>query len=109
MQTIVGRHRVAVVLCIGLAAATAVASASVALARDASKPEPITRTILAQATPENGPGRQLYLEEVRIAPGAKLATHLHEGTQIASIRSGVLTYNVVSGRRSPGPTGRQTR
>src|SRR5262249_32869418 len=57
----------------------------------------ITRTILAQAIPTNAPGQTLYLEEVRIAPKAKLATHLHEGTQIASVRAGVLTYNIVSG------------
>jgi quercetin dioxygenase-like cupin family protein len=57
----------------------------------------ITRTILAQAIPGNASGQTLYLEEVRIAPKAKLATHLHEGTQIASVRSGVLTYNIISG------------
>jgi quercetin dioxygenase-like cupin family protein len=57
----------------------------------------ITRTILAQTEPANAPGQTLYLQEVRIAPKAKLATHLHQGTQIASVRSGVLTYNIVSG------------
>src|SRR6185369_6848028 len=45
----------------------------------------------------NAPGQELYLQEVRIAPGAKLATHFHDGTQIASIRAGVLTYDIVSG------------
>jgi oxalate decarboxylase/phosphoglucose isomerase-like protein (cupin superfamily) len=97
MQRTAGRHLMAVVLCIGLVTGAAVSSANAALAGETSKPEPIVRTILAQAAPDNGPGQQLYLEEVTIAPGAKLATHRHEGTQIASIKSGVLTYNVISG------------
>ena len=57
----------------------------------------ITRTILAQAEPANAPGQTLYLQEVRIAPKAQLAPHLHEGTQVASVRSGVLTFDIVSG------------
>src|SRR5262249_42868141 len=57
----------------------------------------ITRTVLAQASPSNAPGQVLTLQRVRIAAGAKLAEHFHEGTQVASVRSGVLTYNIVSG------------
>src|SRR5262249_22611082 len=42
-------------------------------------------------------GQTLYLQRVEIAPGAKLAEHFHQGTQVARVMSGVLTYNVVSG------------
>jgi len=56
-----------------------------------------TRIELAEGTPANAPGQQLYLQEVRIAPGAKLPTHFHQGTQVASVRKGVLTYDIVSG------------
>jgi quercetin dioxygenase-like cupin family protein len=68
-----------------------------AFAQETTTKDGITRTILTQTSPANAPGQQLYLQEVRIAPGAKLATHYHQGTQIASVQSGVLTYNIVSG------------
>ena len=86
-----------------LAVATAATACVVAVgltgagASQTTSQDGITRTILAQTQPANAPGQTLYLQEVRIAPKAKLATHLHEGTQIASIRSGVLTYDIVSG------------
>jgi hypothetical protein len=35
---------------------------------------------------------------VTIAPGATLPEHLHEGTRVAHIVAGVLTYDVVSGQ-----------
>ncbi|CAB4898037.1 unannotated protein [freshwater metagenome] len=57
----------------------------------------VVRTMLAHAVPANAPGQELYLQEVTIAAGAKLSRHLHEGTQVASVRSGTLTYNIVSG------------
>src|SRR5262249_30327109 len=47
--------------------------------------------------PANGPGQELYLQRVTIAPGAKLPQHFHQGTQVAHIRTGVLTYDVESG------------
>jgi quercetin dioxygenase-like cupin family protein len=34
---------------------------------------------------------------VRIAPGAQLPLHFHQGTQVANVRRGVLTYEIVSG------------
>lgn len=58
---------------------------------------PIERKILGQDEPTNAPGQTLYLEEVTIAPGAELPEHFHDGTQIASVRSGVLTYDIASG------------
>lgn len=57
----------------------------------------IDRKILARDTPANAPGQTLYLEEVEIAPGAELPAHFHDGTQIASVRSGILTYDIVEG------------
>ena len=80
-----------------LAAVPVVAGATGALAQPSTTKDGITRTALAETSPGNAPGQELYLQEVRIAPGAKLAVHLHEGTQVASVRSGVLTYNIVSG------------
>lgn len=59
--------------------------------------QPVVRTRLGQTQPANAPGQTLYLEEVRIEPGAQLATHFHEGTQVARVVSGTLTYNVISG------------
>lgn len=57
----------------------------------------ITRTILSVTRPANAPGQVLYLTRVRIAPKAKLAEHFHDGTQVASVQSGVLTYRITSG------------
>jgi quercetin dioxygenase-like cupin family protein len=57
----------------------------------------ITRTELGSAMPANAPGQQLYLQRVTIAPGAKLPEHFHQGTQVARVLSGVLTYDIASG------------
>ena len=57
----------------------------------------ITRTVLSVTRPANAPGQVLYLTKVRIAPMSKLAEHFHDGTQIATVRSGVLTYRITSG------------
>jgi hypothetical protein len=39
----------------------------------------------------------LYLQRVTIAPGAKLVGHFHQGTQVARVVAGVLTYDIASG------------
>jgi len=57
----------------------------------------VTRTPLGEATPTNAPGQKLYLQQVTIAPHAKLPEHFHQGTQVARVISGVLTYNIVNG------------
>jgi len=57
----------------------------------------ITRTILSVTEPANAPGQVLYLTRVRIAPRAKLTEHFHDGTQVASVQSGTLTYRITSG------------
>lgn len=91
------------------AAAIVVAIAVVAMSGDglASDVDPaatsapastgVVRTPLGQAEAVNAPGQVLYLQKVTIAPKAKLSEHFHQGTQIARVVSGVLTYNVVSG------------
>jgi quercetin dioxygenase-like cupin family protein len=64
------------------------------------------RLDLADTAPADTPGLHLWLQEVVIGPHTQLATHVHEGVQIASIREGVLTYHVLSGsvevRRADG-------
>jgi quercetin dioxygenase-like cupin family protein len=57
----------------------------------------ITRADLGSARPANAPGQELYLQRVTIAPGAKLPEHYHQGTQVARILAGVLTYDIASG------------
>jgi quercetin dioxygenase-like cupin family protein len=64
---------------------------------DASSGEPITRQELGQTAPANAPGERLYLERVTSEAGAELPRHFHEGTQVAFIEEGILTYNIVSG------------
>src|SRR5204862_5605615 len=57
-----------------------------------------TRVPLAQSTKVKGAkGRTLGLSRVTIPSGGTIALHHHEGTQIAYIQSGVLTYTVKSG------------
>lgn len=57
----------------------------------------VTRTPFGEATPANAPGQQLYLQQVTIAPHAALPEHFHQGTQVARVISGTLTYNIVTG------------
>jgi quercetin dioxygenase-like cupin family protein len=57
----------------------------------------ITRTPLGQANPTNAPGQTLYLQRVTIEPHSKLVEHFHQGTQVARVTSGTLTYNIVTG------------
>jgi quercetin dioxygenase-like cupin family protein len=57
------------------------------------------REALAQSTkPKGAKGRTLGLSKVVIPPGAVLALHHHEGTQIARIVAGTLTYTVRNGK-----------
>ena len=63
----------------------------------ADAPAAAVRTELGNAQPFNAPGQDLYLEEVVIPPGLSLTKHIHEGNQLASVRSGTLTYTIESG------------
>ena len=100
MTTVIGsaRSRAAVALVTTTCGIGIMFGASAAGAASSSSPkEPIQRTVYGQIAPENAPGQELTLQQVTIAPGAKLPEHFHQGTQLATIRAGVLTYNVVSG------------
>lgn len=57
----------------------------------------VVRQVLAGEAPEAAPGQELQLARYVIQPDTRLATHVHPGTQIASIASGVLTYTVLTG------------
>jgi quercetin dioxygenase-like cupin family protein len=58
----------------------------------------VTRTALAQSTKVRGAsGRTLGLSRVTIPVGGTIALHHHQGTQVAYIQSGLLTYTVKSG------------
>jgi len=50
-----------------------------------------------EVDPPGAPGRTLTLIRYTIPPGAALAPHIHPGVQLASVRSGRLTYHVVNG------------
>ena len=61
----------------------------------------VQRDILAtDVDPPGAPGRTLTLARYTIAPGAQLSPHVHPGVQVAFIRSGSLTYTVISGTAS---------
>jgi quercetin dioxygenase-like cupin family protein len=56
------------------------------------------RNALAETSQVQGaPGRTLVLSRVIVQPGAELQLHHHEGTQVAHIQAGVLTYTVKRG------------
>ena len=56
-----------------------------------------TREELGEAPPLNAPGQTLYLQRVTIPAGSELPEHFHQGTQIARVERGVLTYDVIAG------------
>jgi mannose-6-phosphate isomerase-like protein (cupin superfamily) len=83
---------------VALVALVACAVVGLAVAAYAAKAkEPTRRIVFATTEPQNAPGQTMNLQQVEIDPGAKLPEHFHAGTQIATIKEGVLTYQVVSG------------
>ena len=64
--------------------AFAVTPGAVASAQTTTTNNGVTRVELAQGSPTNTPGQELYLQEVRITPSAKLPTHFHQGTQVGA-------------------------
>jgi quercetin dioxygenase-like cupin family protein len=77
---------------LGLGAAIGWAAAS------SPAPKAAKRLALAQSRHVRGaPGRTLGLQKTIIPPGVKLPLHHHEGTQVAYIQSGTLTYTVHRG------------
>jgi quercetin dioxygenase-like cupin family protein len=59
---------------------------------------PVSRTALAASAQVQGAsGRTMVLSKVVVRPGAELALHRHEGTQISRVTAGTLTYTVERG------------
>lgn len=82
---------------LGIVATGSSAAAQTTTTTGSSSRNGITRTELGSARPANGPGQELYLQRVTIAPGATLPEHFHQGTQVAHVVAGVLTYDIASG------------
>src|SRR3954452_13322950 len=100
MKTTSRFRRVLVLLAmtvVGLGALATTASAADPPSTTTTASNGITRAPLGQASPANAPGQVLYLQRVAIAPGAQLAEHFHQGTQVARVVAGVLTYDIASG------------
>lgn len=68
-----------------------------ALAQGGTAPTAKREALAATDKPEGANGRTLGLSRVTVPAGAELALHHHEGTQIAYIDRGTLTYTVVEG------------
>lgn len=56
-----------------------------------------TRVTLGASQPANAPGQSLALARVTIPGGVTLSEHYHEGTQVARVMSGRLSYTLASG------------
>jgi quercetin dioxygenase-like cupin family protein len=70
--------------------------AGVVLARNATSTA-IRNQLGAVKNPLGAKGRTLGLSRVVIPPGTVIPSHFHDGTQVAYIQSGVLTYSVETG------------
>ena len=68
-----------------------------ALAQGGTAPTAKREALAATDKPEGANGRTLGLSRVIVPAGAELALHHHEGTQIARIEHGTLTYTVHTG------------
>lgn len=89
-----GRMAVAAALAVGVAVGAMLPGA---FGKTVAGPTAI-RSALAQTDKVQGaPQRTLVLSRVVVEPGAALALHHHEGTQVARIQAGVLTYTVRRG------------
>jgi quercetin dioxygenase-like cupin family protein len=60
-------------------------------------PAPTYNSLARTVNPIGAKGRALGLSRVVIQPGAKIPLHYHQGTQVAYIQSGTLTYTVHTG------------
>lgn len=55
------------------------------------------REILASGDTPNAAGNTMYLQRVTVPSGVSLALHFHQGTQVAFIEKGTLSYHVERG------------
>jgi hypothetical protein len=80
-----------------------------ALAGQAEAPEAKRQALAASDDPRGAKDRTLGLSRVVVPAGAELALHHHQGTQVAYIDSGTLTYTVETGsvevRKGPADGG----
>lgn len=90
-------RRIATLLAVAAAGAALLAGPAAAADSNTTTSNGVSRTMLGQTDPQNAPGQTLSLQVVRIAPGVKLAQHYHQGTQVARIVSGTLTYSLDTG------------
>jgi quercetin dioxygenase-like cupin family protein len=67
-------------------------------AQSNSAPTATREALAAFKNPIGGKGRTLALSRVTIPPGVALPLHFHQGTQVAYIDQGVLTYSVKDGQ-----------
>jgi hypothetical protein len=89
-----GRRTVALAALVLLVAGGAIGWA---LAGTGSEPTAKREALAASDKPEGAKGKTLGLSRVTVPAGAELALHHHEGTQVAFIDKGTLTYSVVEG------------
>jgi quercetin dioxygenase-like cupin family protein len=88
-------HLLLVVAAIGLLGTGILVGRVIAQGGDAPSAK---RLPLAESSKVKGAsGRTLGLSKVTIPAGGQIALHHHEGTQLAFIKSGTLTYTVKSG------------
>jgi len=87
---------------LGLAALALIAvggaGTAIAISATSDPPAPKYNSLARVVNPIGGEGRALNLARVVIQPGAKIPLHMHQGTQVGYIASGVLTYHVQSGQ-----------
>ena len=81
-----------------LLALAVLATAAIGFAVGQSAKEPVTREALAGSEhPRGAKDRTLGLSRVTIKPGGTIDLHHHQGTQVAYIHRGKLTYSVEQG------------
>jgi quercetin dioxygenase-like cupin family protein len=68
-----------------------------AIGKTVVEPTAIRNALAQTGRVQGAPGRTLVLSRVEVEPGAKLALHHHQGTQVAEIEAGTLTYTVRRG------------
>jgi quercetin dioxygenase-like cupin family protein len=88
--------RTRLVFPIVLVACSAVAYSAGAAQRQSS-PTAVRSALAEAVSPTGARGETLGLSRVLIPPKARLALHVHPGTQIAYIDKGTLTYTVKTG------------
>lgn len=93
-----------------LSTASLLVSAAIALTACGDLPaadaKPV-REILASGDTPNAAGNTMYLQRVTVPVGVSLALHFHQGTQVAYIEKGTLSYHVERGSAVATVNGKQ--